>query len=105
MATFIVDRVMPGLTTEVLLEAQRLLHQAARRVSDGTGRVDYVRCTFVAAEDRCICVFEGPSAEAVRRVNDIAQVPFVRIQPAAEFWAPGTDGGSNSEPAPERRDA
>ena len=90
MATFIVDRVVPGLTTELLLEAQRLLHQAARRVSHGADMVRYVRCTFVAGEERCICVFEAPSAELVRRVNDIAQVPFRRIQPATEFLAPGT---------------
>ena len=97
---------MPGLTAELLLEAQRLLHEAARRVSDGAergGSVRYVRCTFVAQEERCICLFEAPSAEAVRKVNDIAQVPFLRIQPASEFSAPGTDGGSRDGPTPERR--
>ena len=94
MATFIVDRVVPGLTAELLLEAQRLLHQAARRVSGGADTVRYVRCTFVAGEGRCICVFEAPSAELVRRVNDIAQVPFRRIQPATEFSAPGTSTGA-----------
>ena len=94
MATFIVDRVVPGLTAELLLEVQRLLHQAAGRVSRGADTVRYVRCTFVTGEERCICVFEAPSAEVVRRVNDIAQVPFRRIQPAIEFSAPGTSAGA-----------
>lgn len=96
---------MPGLTAELLLEAQRLLHEAARRVSEsgtsGAG-VRYVGCTFVPAEQRCLCLFEAPSAEAVRRVNDIAQVPFLKIQPALEYSAPGTDTGSNEAPEPER---
>ena len=94
MATFIVDRVLPGLTTDLVLEAQRLLYQAARRVSAGADRVRYVRCTFVAEEQRCICLFEAPSAEVVRRVNEIAQVPFRRIQVAIEFTAPGTSTGA-----------
>ncbi len=105
VATFLVDRVMPGLTTELLAEAQRLLHEAARRVSDSLASAEgvrYVRCTFVAEEQRCLCLFEAPSAEVVRRVNDIAQVPFLRIQPASEYSAPGTDTGSNRGPAPER---
>jgi hypothetical protein len=103
LATFIVDRVVPGLTTELLLEAQRLLYQAARRVSRGADTVRYVRCTFVAEEQRCICLFEAPSAEVVRQVNDIAQVPFRRIQPATEFSAPGTRTES-AEARPEGRD-
>jgi hypothetical protein len=51
--------------------------------------VRYLRCIYVPAEDRCICLFEAADLEAVRRVNDIAQVPFHRISPAVEFRAPG----------------
>ena len=94
MATFIVDRVVSGLTTDLVLEVQRLLYQAAKRVSAGPDMVRYVRCTFVAEEQRCICVFEAPSADVVRRVNEIAQVPFRRIQSAIEFSAPGTVTGA-----------
>ena len=96
---------MPGLTMELLQEAQRLLHEAARRVSETPGNgggVRYVRCTFIAGEQRCLCLFEAPSAEAVRRVNDIAQVPFLRIHPAREYSAPGTDTGSEGGPETER---
>ena len=103
MATFIVDRVMPGLTHELLLEAQRLLHEAARRVSGGAGTVRYLRCTFLVDEQRCICLFEAPSADAVRRVNDIAQVPFRRVQPGIEFSAPGAVAAPESRQGPEGR--
>ena len=87
-----VERVIPGLTSDRLLEAQRLLHEAALRVSEGAAKVHYLRCTFVAEEQWCICLFEASDVDVVRRVNDIAQVPFRRIQPASEFSAPGIDG-------------
>ena len=103
MATFIVDRVMPGLTPELLVEAQRLLHEAARRFSGGAETVRYLRCTFLADEQRCICLFEAPSADAVRRVNDMAQVPFRRVQPGTEFSAPGAAAGPEAWPTPEGR--
>lgn len=92
---------MPGLTTELLLEAQRLLYEASRRVAEGADNAEevrYIRCTFVPEEQRCVCLFEAPSAEAVQRVNDIAQVPFLRIQPASEYSSPGTDTGSKDRP-------
>ncbi len=106
MATFIVDRVMPGLTPELLVEAQRLLHEAARRFSGGAEGAEterYLRCTFLADEQRCICLFEAPSADAVRRVNDMAQVPFRRVQPGTEFSAPGSTDGAESRPTSEGR--
>ena len=105
MATFIVDRVVPGLTAELLLEAQRLLRQAAGRVSRGADPVRYVRCTFVPHEQRCICIFDAPSAEVVRRVNEIAQVPFRQIQPATEFSAPGTTTGARDGAPAQRRES
>ncbi len=104
MGTFIVDRVMPGLTPELLVEAQRLLHEAARRFSAGAETVRYLRCTFLADEQRCICLFEAPSADAVRRVNDMAQVPFRRVQPGTEFSAPGRADMPEGSQDPERRE-
>jgi hypothetical protein len=104
VATFIVDRVMPGLTPELLVEAQRLLHEASRRFSTEAETVRYLRCTFLADEQRCICLFEAPSADAVRRVNDMAQVPFRRVQPGAEFSAPGRTAAPAGSQGRERRE-
>ncbi len=97
MATFLVDRALPGLSVELLLEAQRCLREAVRRVSAGGEQVRYLRCTFLPGEQRCLCLFEADSASAVRRVNEIAQVPFRRIEPVQEYVFPG------GPQAPERR--
>lgn len=89
LAMFVADRTLPRMTEELLAEVQRLLHQAARRVSSTGETVRYRGCIYMPEDDRCICVFEAGNLATVRKVNEIAQVPFRRISPAIEFWAPG----------------
>jgi len=93
---FIVDRVMPGLTADLLAEAQRCLQEAVRRVSDDGEAVRYLRCTFIPDQERCLDLFEAVSAAEVRRVNDVAQVPFRWIGEACEDADPGVAVGSSS---------
>jgi hypothetical protein len=86
--TFLVDRTLPRMTEALLLEAQRLLHEATRRVSSTGAAVRYLGCIFVPGEDRCLCLFEASDLATVRRVNEVAQVPFRRISSAVEFrWS------------------
>ena len=89
LSVFIVDRTVPGMTEELLGEVQRLLHEAARRVSSAGEPVRYLRCTYIPEEDRCLCLFEADNAAAVRRANETAQVPFRRISAVIEYWEPG----------------
>ena len=89
MAVFVVERTLPGLTTELLEEAQRCLQRAADRMSAGGEQVRYLRCIFIQEQERCIDLFEAPRAASVRRVSEIAQVPFRSIGRAAEYPAPG----------------
>jgi hypothetical protein len=37
---------------------------------------------------RCLCLFEAPSAEAVRRVNDAAGLPYSAVTEAMDLPAP-----------------
>ena len=87
---FIVERVVPGMTTELLAEVQRCLSDAAGRASREGEPVRYLRCTFVLEQQRCLDLFEAASASAIQRVHDIAQVPFRWIAEASEYAAPGT---------------
>ena len=88
---FLVDRVLPGMTAELLAEVQRCLQDAAGRVSGEGEAVRFLRCTFLPEEQRCLDLFDAASARAVQRVNDIAQVPFRWIGQASEYAAPGID--------------
>lgn len=92
---FIVERMVPGMTDELLMEVQRLLHQAARRVTSAGEEVRYLRCTFIPEQQRCICLFEAGNPAAVRRVNETAQVPFRQISAAIEFREPGAGAPPN----------
>lgn len=93
---FIVERVVPGLTAELLVEAQRCLQDAVRRVSHGGAVVRYLRCTFIPDQDRCLDLFEAVSTDDVRRVNDIAQVPYRRIGETYEAADPGVAVSSSA---------
>ena len=66
-------------------QTHRALEAAARRVGSRDHRVRYLRTIYVAAEHRCIFLFEASDAAIVRLVNDTAQLPFVRIAEAVEF--------------------
>ncbi len=89
MAVFVVERALPGLTAELLEEAQRCLQRATLRVSAGGEEVRYLRCIFIPGQERCLDLFEAPGAASVRRVSDVAQVPFRWIGPGVEYAAPG----------------
>ena len=93
LTMFVADRMLPGMSKDLLAEVQRLLHQATGRVSSTGRMVRYLQCLYFPDDDRCICVFEADDLETVRRVNEIAQVPFHRISSAIEFWAPGVAPG------------
>src|ERR687891_2880403 len=88
LAMFVADRTLPRMSEALLAEVQRLLHQAAGRVSSTGTTVRYLRCIYMPEEDRCICLFEAADLMTVRKVNEIAQVPYRRISSAIEFhWS------------------
>lgn len=89
MTIFIVERRLPGLSPEHLATAHRALAESARRLSAGDDRVRYLRSTFAPATARCLCVFEATNGDLVRRVNEVAQVPFESIDEAIDFEEPG----------------
>jgi hypothetical protein len=83
MGKFVVERNLKGISPEALAGAQA----AAIAKSDG-GPVSYVRSTFMPEDGRCFCLFEGPSAEAVKQVNDAAGLPYLAITPALDLPRP-----------------
>jgi hypothetical protein len=90
VAVFVVERTLPGMSLEHLAAAHRALAESSRRLSSRDDHVRYLRSTFAPARARCLCVFEATSGDLVRRVNEVAQVPFVSIEEAIEFQAPGS---------------
>ena len=87
MSKFLVERYLPGLTPEQLgAAASAAKATTASMTSEGTP-VRYLRSTFIPGEDKCYCLFEGPSADVVKTANDRAQLPYERIVDATHIAA------------------
>ena len=79
MTKYLVERYLPGITSgELAAAAGSAKRTAAAMAQEGTP-VHYLRSTFLPGEEKCFCLFEGSSAEAVRTANDRAQLPYERI--------------------------
>lgn len=89
MAIFIVQRTLPGLNSDHLAAIHRAIAESSRRLSNGDESVRYLRSTFAPARAQCLCVFEATSGDLVRRVNEVAQVPFDSLDEAIDFEHPG----------------
>lgn len=78
---FLVEHDLRGLTPWQLASVHRALGEAVRRENSRGGQIRYVQRIYAPAEQRCLCLFEAPSPDLVRSVNDIAQFPLARILP------------------------
>lgn len=79
MPTYLVERYWPGVTSEVLLEALKRGRQAMKEMSVEGTRVRDISCTLIPGEEVVFSVYEGPSAAAVRQLNQRAGIPVSRI--------------------------
>lgn len=92
--TFLVERYLPVGDVDGLAEAvDRVASACAEGIAAGHD-VRYVQSTFVPGDDTCFCVFQAPSVEAVRAVNEAAHFPVDRISAAISL--PVEHGESSS---------
>lgn len=82
MARYMVERYLPGLTAEALQGAAAQAKLTTAQMTEEGTPIRYLRSTFVPGEDKCFCLFEGPSGEAVEEANRRAQIPFERVHEA-----------------------
>lgn len=82
MAKYLVERHLPGIKPDQLAAAAaRAKATTSEMAAEGTP-VRYLRSTFVPGEEKCYCLFDGDSEEAVREANRRAEIPFERITEA-----------------------
>jgi hypothetical protein len=95
--TYVAERYLPGGTWEQVLDAARRVKRSTAELAAAGTPVRYLRSTFLPGDEACCCLFQAPSEDAVRQVNDRAQVPFDRIvevvHVAAEDLADGSEDG------------
>jgi hypothetical protein len=82
MPRYMVERHLPGFTSEQLPAAAGAAKSSTAQMTDEGTPVRYLRSTFIPAEEKCFCLFEGPSADAVQKANERAGLPYERIHEA-----------------------
>jgi hypothetical protein len=85
MSVYMVERSLKGIAMNDLAAAQKAaISTSQQSTAEGTA-VRYIRSTFVPESGRCMCLFEAGDADAVKRVNEKAKLPFDRIVEAMDL--------------------
>ncbi len=79
MPKYMVERHLPGITSDRLSAAATRAKSVTAQMSDEGTPVRYLRSTFVPGEEKCYCLFDGPSADAVEQANKRAEIPYERV--------------------------
>lgn len=74
-----VERTLPGYSAEQVAGAAIGARETTDLMSREGTPVRYLRSTFIPGEDKCYCLFDGPSPEAIQTANDRAGLPVERI--------------------------
>lgn len=82
MPQYVVERHLPNFTGEQVAAAAKRAKEATSEMTREGTPVRYMRSIFIPGEDKCYCLFEGVSADAVRQANERAELPVESISEA-----------------------
>ena len=85
MTVYMVERDLPGITTEQLAAAQKAAIEKGQEMTAEGKEVRYIRSIFVPGESKCMCMFEAADPEIVKQLNEEAQIPFTEIKEALDL--------------------
>ena len=85
MSVYMVERSLKGIAMSDLAAAQQAAIATSKRFSAEGTPVRYIRSTFVPESGACMCLFEASGADAVKRVNEEAKIPFDRVTEALDL--------------------
>lgn len=85
MSVFMVERDLRGISMENLAGAQKAAIGTAEEMRGNGTEIRYLRSTFAPEDGRCMCLFDAASETDVRRLNDIAGLPYTRVVPALDL--------------------
>ncbi len=85
MSVFLVERNLKGISMDDLGAAQEAAIATARKMTADGDMIRYIRSTFAPEDGRCMCLFDGDSADQVRRLNDTAGLPYEKVVAAMDL--------------------
>lgn len=101
MSLYLVERALPGITTQQLGAFLTEVVVAGRRMTAAGESVRYLRSSFLPGPSRCLCLFEAASPQLVKHLNDSLHFPYSRIFSVIEFLADDVCDSSPLQIAPE----
>ena len=87
MQCYVVERHLPGFTSDQLPAAAAKAKAASAELSQEGTPVRYLRSMFIPTEQKCFCMFEAASPAAVKHAQERAGLPFIRIVEGAQITA------------------
>jgi hypothetical protein len=85
MACYVVARHLPGITPDALTIAGLRAESCAAEMTDEGTPIKWLRSFFIPKTEKTHCHFDAPSADAVKEVNERANIPFSEIHEAQEL--------------------
>lgn len=85
MTVYMVERDLKGIAMEDLAAAQKAAMATAETMRNEGTEVRYMHSSFVPGDGRCMCFFEGESADQVTALNDRAGLPYSRVTEALDL--------------------
>lgn len=85
MSVFMVERDLKGISMEQLGGAQKAAMAEAEKMRGEGEKIGYIRSTFAPDDGRCMCLFDGESAEQVKSLNDRAGLPYTQVVAAMDL--------------------
>jgi Nickel responsive protein SCO4226-like len=76
---YMVERSLPGFGEDQLPGAAGAAKSTSAQMTKEGTPVRYLRSTFVPQEEKCFCLFEGDSVEAIKTAQERAGLPYDRI--------------------------
>jgi uncharacterized protein DUF4242 len=76
---FLVERYMPGVTRDEVTALAARLESCVRQIRRSGTRISWVGSAALLGEETTFCLFQAPSREVVRALNELASAPFERI--------------------------
>ncbi len=85
MPLFVVERDLPGITSEELQSAGLRAKSCCAEISDEGQPVRWIRSFFLPERSGTHCYFEANNKEVVEEANQRARIPFTRILEVVEM--------------------
>ena len=85
MGCYVVIRHLPGITSEALAGAGLRAKSCAAEMTEEGTPIQWLRSYFIPETEQTHCYFDAPNFEAVKEINERANIYFSKIHEAQEL--------------------